>query len=161
MLFVAVGLAAVVIGRRYPFGTTASMGPGYFPAVLGGLLVALGAVAAGRSLRRGFHMLECPPAPLLLGSILGPMMEENLRRALLISGGDASVFVSRPHLGGAAPGSGDPCGSPHPAGPSDQAGGGVPGGGLNAVTDMPLRQGITRRHPGCQGGDGPAEVRRA
>ncbi len=96
MLFVAVGLAAVVIGRRYPFGTTASMGPGYFPAVLGGLLVALGAVAAGRSLRRGFHMLECPPAPLLLGSILGPMMEENLRRALLISGGDASVFVSRP-----------------------------------------------------------------
>lgn len=43
-----------------------------------------------------FHMLECPPAPLLLGSILGPMMEENLRRALLISGGDTSVFVSRP-----------------------------------------------------------------
>lgn len=38
----------------------------------------------------------CPPAPLLLGSILGPMMEENLRRTLLISGGDASVFVSRP-----------------------------------------------------------------
>ncbi len=43
-----------------------------------------------------FHVLECPPAPLLLGSILGPMMEENVRRALLISGGDASVFVSRP-----------------------------------------------------------------
>jgi TctA family transporter len=43
-----------------------------------------------------FHLLECPPAPLLLGSILGPMMEENLRRALLISGGDATVFVSRP-----------------------------------------------------------------
>jgi putative tricarboxylic transport membrane protein len=43
-----------------------------------------------------FHMLECPPAPLLLGSILGPMMEENLRRALLISGGDASVLVTRP-----------------------------------------------------------------
>jgi TctA family transporter len=42
------------------------------------------------------HLLECPPAPLLLGSILGPMMEENLRRALLISGGDAWVFVRRP-----------------------------------------------------------------
>ncbi len=40
--------------------------------------------------------LECPPAPLLLGSILGPMMEENIRRALLISGGDAFVFVTRP-----------------------------------------------------------------
>jgi TctA family transporter len=43
-----------------------------------------------------FQLLECPPAPLLLGSILGPMMEENLRRALLISGGDATVFVTRP-----------------------------------------------------------------
>jgi TctA family transporter len=43
-----------------------------------------------------FQLLECPPAPLLLGSILGPMMEENLRRALLISGGDATVFLSRP-----------------------------------------------------------------
>jgi TctA family transporter len=42
------------------------------------------------------HLLECPPAPLLLGSILGPMMEENLRRALLISGGDPFVFVTRP-----------------------------------------------------------------
>jgi TctA family transporter len=43
-----------------------------------------------------FTVLECPPAPLLLGVILGPMMEENLRRALLISGGDPSVFVTRP-----------------------------------------------------------------
>ena len=42
------------------------------------------------------QVLDCPPAPLLLGSILGPMMEENLRRALLISGGDAFVFVTRP-----------------------------------------------------------------
>jgi putative tricarboxylic transport membrane protein len=36
------------------------------------------------------------PAPLLLGFILGPMMEENLRRALLLSRGDWSVFVTRP-----------------------------------------------------------------
>ncbi|HSN92823.1 MAG TPA: tripartite tricarboxylate transporter permease [Anaeromyxobacteraceae bacterium] len=43
-----------------------------------------------------FHLLECPPAPLLLGAILGPMMEENLRRTLLISGGDATVFFTRP-----------------------------------------------------------------
>jgi len=40
--------------------------------------------------------LECEPAPLILGFILGPLMEENLRRALLISRGDASVFVTRP-----------------------------------------------------------------
>jgi TctA family transporter len=40
--------------------------------------------------------LECPPAPMLLGFVLGPLMEENLRRALLISRGDPSVFVTRP-----------------------------------------------------------------
>jgi putative tricarboxylic transport membrane protein len=40
--------------------------------------------------------LEFPLAPLLLGFVLGPMMEENLRRAMLMSGGDPSVFVRRP-----------------------------------------------------------------
>ncbi len=44
----------------------------------------------------GFIKLGCEPAPLLLGLILGPMMEEYLRRALLISRGDWSVFVTRP-----------------------------------------------------------------
>ena len=43
-----------------------------------------------------FVKLECEPAPLLLGFILGPLMEENLRRALLLSRGDATVFVTRP-----------------------------------------------------------------
>ncbi|MEY2617736.1 MAG: hypothetical protein RL522_738, partial [Pseudomonadota bacterium] len=43
-----------------------------------------------------FLKLGCEPAPLLLGFILGPMMEENLRRALLLSRGDWSVFVTRP-----------------------------------------------------------------
>ena len=36
------------------------------------------------------------PAPLLLGFVLGPMMEENLRRAMLMSKGDPSVFITRP-----------------------------------------------------------------
>jgi TctA family transporter len=40
--------------------------------------------------------LECEPAPLILGFILGPMMEENLRRAMLLSRGDPSVFVTKP-----------------------------------------------------------------
>ena len=44
----------------------------------------------------GFIKLGMEPAPLLLGFILGPMMEENLRRALLLSRGDWSVFVTRP-----------------------------------------------------------------
>jgi TctA family transporter len=43
-----------------------------------------------------FNRLQCEPAPLLLGVILGPMIEENLRRALLISHGDVAVFVQRP-----------------------------------------------------------------
>jgi TctA family transporter len=43
-----------------------------------------------------FHKLGCEPAPLLLGFILGPMMEENLRRALLLSRGDWGTFVTRP-----------------------------------------------------------------
>jgi TctA family transporter len=38
----------------------------------------------------------CEPAPLILGFVLGPLMEENLRRAMLISRGDPSVFFTRP-----------------------------------------------------------------
>lgn len=43
-----------------------------------------------------FIKLRCEPAPLLLGFVLGPLMEENLRRAMLLSRGDATVFVTRP-----------------------------------------------------------------
>jgi putative tricarboxylic transport membrane protein len=43
-----------------------------------------------------FLKLRCPTVSLLLGFILGPLLEENLRRAMLISGGDVSVFFSRP-----------------------------------------------------------------
>ena len=43
-----------------------------------------------------FYKLRCEPAPLILGFILGPMMEENLRRAMLLSRGDATVFFTRP-----------------------------------------------------------------
>ena len=43
-----------------------------------------------------FHKLECEPAPLILGFILGPMMEENLRRGMLLSRGDPAVFFTRP-----------------------------------------------------------------
>jgi TctA family transporter len=38
--------------------------------------------------------LECEPAPMILGFILGPLMEENLRRAMLLSRGDPFVFFS-------------------------------------------------------------------
>jgi putative tricarboxylic transport membrane protein len=40
--------------------------------------------------------LDCEPAPLLLGFILGPMMEEYLRRAMILARGDMTTFVTRP-----------------------------------------------------------------
>ncbi len=43
-----------------------------------------------------FRKLGCEPAPMMLGFILGPMMEEFLRRALLLTKGDPSVFIRRP-----------------------------------------------------------------
>jgi putative tricarboxylic transport membrane protein len=43
-----------------------------------------------------FVKLECEAAPLMLGFILGPMMEESLRRALLLSRGDPAVFLTNP-----------------------------------------------------------------
>jgi len=46
-----------------------------------------------------FYKLGCEPAPLVLALVLGPLMEENLRRALLISRGDPSVFFTRPISG--------------------------------------------------------------
>jgi TctA family transporter len=42
-------------------------------------------------MRLGFSL-----TPMLLGFVLGPMLEENLRRAMLMSRGDPSVFLSRP-----------------------------------------------------------------
>ena len=39
---------------------------------------------------------DCEPAPLILGFILGPMMEEHMRRAMMINFGDLSIFVTRP-----------------------------------------------------------------
>jgi TctA family transporter len=43
-----------------------------------------------------FVRLECEPAPLILGFVLGPLMEDNLRRAMRISAGDPMIFVNRP-----------------------------------------------------------------
>jgi TctA family transporter len=51
-----------------------------------------GVIAIGYVLAK----LDCSPAPLVIGLVLGPMLEENFRRAMLISRGDPSVFVTRP-----------------------------------------------------------------
>lgn len=51
-IYIAFGAAAVLVGRDYPLGSGARMGPGYFPAMLGWLLMAIGAAALARALLR-------------------------------------------------------------------------------------------------------------
>ena len=77
-----------------------------FPAIL--LFCCIGAYGTSNSVVDVWLMLVCAvvgyffikikveTAPLLLGLVLGPQLEENLRRALLLSEGDFSVFVTRP-----------------------------------------------------------------
>lgn len=57
LMFVAFGLAAVVIGRDYPMGTAVRMGSGYFPTILGGLLMLLGGIIAARGMLRAGESL--------------------------------------------------------------------------------------------------------
>lgn len=52
-LVMALGAGFLLLGRELPMGTSFRMGPGYFPTILGWLLVALGAVLAGLALARG------------------------------------------------------------------------------------------------------------
>ena len=73
LLFIAVGIAAIAIASNYTLGTAARMGPGYFPRILGMLMIVLGAILALRSLR-----LAGPPLPgwkwrpvlVVLGSVV-------------------------------------------------------------------------------------------
>lgn len=77
-----------------------------YPAIL--LFCCIGVYSLNRNpfdvvISAGFGVLgyiltkfDCEPAPLLLAFILGPMMEENLRRALLLSRGDPTVFLTQP-----------------------------------------------------------------
>ena len=73
LMFIAVGITAIVIASNYTLGTAARMGPGYFPRILGILMIVLGAVIALRSLK-----LKGPPLPgwkwrpvvVVLGSVV-------------------------------------------------------------------------------------------
>ena len=58
VLFIAIGVFAIVYGMKYTLGSAARMGPGYFPRILGILLIGLGAILALRALR-----LNGPPLP--------------------------------------------------------------------------------------------------
>jgi len=77
-----------------------------FPAII--LFCCIGAYASANSVFNVWLMLGwgalgyflskvgVQPAPMVLGFVLGPMLEENFRRAMLLSGGDPLVFVQRP-----------------------------------------------------------------
>jgi hypothetical protein len=52
IIFLLVGLAAVIIGRDYTMGTAGRMGPAYFPTILGSLLALIGVAAVARSFFR-------------------------------------------------------------------------------------------------------------
>jgi putative tricarboxylic transport membrane protein len=73
LMFVGFGVAAIAIGAGYPLGVAARMGPGYFPRILGILLIAFGAVLMFRAMRiRGAEITLESPRPLLivLGSVV-------------------------------------------------------------------------------------------
>ena len=53
LLFVVLGGLAIILARDYPLGTTMRMGPGYFPTVLGGILLLFGAYVLARGIRSG------------------------------------------------------------------------------------------------------------
>jgi len=53
LLFIAIGVVAVVVARDYTMGNAMRMGPAYFPTALGGILVLLGAWVTARGIRSG------------------------------------------------------------------------------------------------------------
>jgi hypothetical protein len=53
LIFVLIGVLAIAVARDYPIGTAMRMGSGYFPTVLGGILILLGAWVMARGIRSG------------------------------------------------------------------------------------------------------------
>lgn len=70
-MFVGFGLLAMVISIDYPFGTASRMGPGYFPMVLGGMMLVLGAIVALMALKSGGEQKVTPFAwkPMIMLSL--------------------------------------------------------------------------------------------
>jgi hypothetical protein len=67
VLYIVFGAAAIGIAFNYPSGTAARMGPGYFPRVLGAILIALGLLLTLRALRlTGSPIAFASPKPILV-----------------------------------------------------------------------------------------------
>src|SRR5204862_5401733 len=102
--FIGMGLFASIDGAKYTLGSAARMGPGYFPRILGVLLILLGAILALRALR-----LDGPPLPrwkwrptvIVLGSVVlfGAIVQPvgvALSTVILIVGASAASPEFRP-----------------------------------------------------------------
>jgi uncharacterized membrane protein len=72
VLFILIGTAAIILASRYSLGSAARMGPGYFPRILGILMIVLGAILALRALRlQGAPIPKWKLRPLVvLGSVV-------------------------------------------------------------------------------------------
>jgi len=73
LMFIVIGIGAIAIASNYTLGTAARMGPGYFPRILGILMIALGAILALRSLRLRGEPLpgwKWRPLVVVLGSTI-------------------------------------------------------------------------------------------
>lgn len=95
VIFLVVGLSAVLMGRDYSMGTAAKMGPAYFPSVLGGILALIGAIAVFRSLRKQgdaiekFHIKELA---IVLGGVV--LFGALVRGAGLVPAAVALIVIS-------------------------------------------------------------------
>ena len=70
VMFVAIGIGAIAVSSTYPLGTAARMGPGYFPRMLGILLIVLGALLGMRAVR-GPRTASDPIPPWKLRPLVG------------------------------------------------------------------------------------------
>jgi hypothetical protein len=78
LMLIAIGTAAIILARDYPYGTALRMGPGYFPTLLGGILVLFGLHLTVQGLRAGetiegnwsFRALIVVPLSLVLFGVL-------------------------------------------------------------------------------------------
>ena len=82
LVFFAFGAAAIIVARGYPLGTAMRMGSGYFPTVLGAILVVFGVYLAARGMRRGeqvpvawrWRPVACIAASMLAFGLLMPRL---------------------------------------------------------------------------------------